>query len=231
MPTNDLSEVFSNVAPRYDFLNHLLSFNNDKVWRKELVNISSMGDNIKVLDLCSGTADVAFEFAAKQDSCQVFGIDFSHEMLKLGANKVKRRRLEKQIRLIESDVFALPFKPGNFNIVSMAFGLRNLSDHRKAILEMVNMLKKGGRAVILEFSSPANTISSRVFNFYLKKILPFIACIFGGSGYAYNYLFSSIAGFISPEQILNYMDSAGLKKLRFKKLTFGVVNLYCGEKQ
>jgi len=231
MPTNDLSEVFSKVAPKYDFLNHFLSFNNDKIWRKELVNISSLGDNAKVLDLCCGTADVALEFAAKQALCQVFGVDFSHEMLKLGVSKIKAQGAEKQIRLFEADVFALPFKTENFDVVSMAFGLRNLSDHRKGIREMVDMLKTGGCAVILEFSPPANTLSGRVLNFYLKNILPFVASIFGGFGYAYKYLSSSIAGFISPEQILNYMELAGLKNLRFKKLTFGVVYLYYGEKQ
>lgn len=230
MPTNDLSKVFSKVAPKYDFLNYILSFDNDRVWRKELVNISSVGDNAKVLDLCCGTADAALEFSVKADSAQVIGIDFSHEMLKLGQSKIKGFGLEEQIRLIEADVFALPFKTGNFDIVSMAFGLRNLSDHRKGIREMVNMLKTGGRVVILEFSPPANTGSGRVLNFYLKNILPFVASIFGGFGYAYKYLSSSIAGFISPEQILNYMEAAGLKNLRFKRLTFGVVYLYYGEK-
>lgn len=230
MPTNDLSKVFSKVAPKYDFLNYILSFDNDRVWRKELVNISSVGDNAKVLDLCCGTADAALEFSVKADSAQVIGIDFSHEMLKLGQSKIKGFGLEEQIRLIEADVFALPFKTGNFDIVSMAFGLRNLSDHRKGIREMVNMLKTGGRVVILEFSPPANTRSGRVLNFYLKNILPFVASIFGGFGYAYKYLSSSIAGFISPEQILNYMEAAGLKNLRFKRLTFGVVYLYYGEK-
>lgn len=230
MEKNNLSGVFSGIAPYYDFLNHIISFNNDKLWRKRLVDISKVKADMKILDLCAGTADISIAFAIRERFCRVFGVDFSPVMLTKAGEKIKKLGLSNQISLIEADVFNLPFKAGFFDIVSMGFGLRNLVDHRQGVIEAANMLKKGGQFFILEFSPPDNTVLGKVYTFYLKRMLPLIAKIFGGSLNAYKYLSFSIAVFISPEQILNFMQEAELKNLYCKKMCGGIVNIYSGEK-
>ncbi len=227
---NNLAEVFSGIAPYYDFLNSVLSFNSDKSWRRRLVDIARVKENMKVLDLCAGTAEVGIEFFKRQRGCRVFGADFSWEMLKAGKEKIKKIGAAKDIHLVGADVFALPFQAGCFDIVSISFGLRNLIDCRGGIIEMSKMLKKGGRVIILEFSPPSKSIFGKVYKFYLGRILPLLSRVLGGSPGAYNYLSSSIAGFFYPKDILGYMRSAGLENLRQSKMSCGVVNFYWGQK-
>lgn len=230
MKKDSLSRVFSDIAPYYDFLNHVISFNMDKLWRKRLVEISEVKAQARILDLCAGTADISIEFTRKERSCRVFGVDFSASMLNKAGEKIKKSGLANQISLIEADVLNLPFKAGFFDIVSMGFGLRNLVDRRQGVAAAARMLKKGGQVFILEFSPPENTILGKAYAFYLKKILPLTAKILGGSLNAYKYLSSSIATFVYPQQILNFMQEAGLKKLYCRKMCGGIVNLYSGEK-
>lgn len=226
----NLSKVFSDIAPKYDLLNRILSFNLDKSWRKELVDISYKGENKNILDLCCGTADISIEFAKNHISSRVFGVDFSGEMLKLAREKINALGLQGYIYLIEADVLSLPFKPGTFDVVSMGFGLRNLLDYQQGVNEIANMLKPGGQAIILEFSPPERSAFGWVYKFYLKKILPGVVQMFGSSQSAYSYLCSSIEDFLHPDQILSCMKSAGLRNLYFKKMSAGIVNLYSGKK-
>ena len=227
---NNLSKVFSGIAPDYDFLNHILSFNGDKSWRKKFIAAAQIKENARVLDLCTGTADIAIECAKRKSASQVFGVDFSWVMLKKAQEKINRLRLAKQIHLIEADVFKLPFHPDFFDLVSISFGLRNLADPAKGITEIVKMLKTGGQVIILEFSPPANNLVGQVYNFYLNKMVPLVATICGGSPGAYKYLCASISAFLYPKQILNCMESAGLKNLHTQKMCWGAVNAYYGEK-
>jgi demethylmenaquinone methyltransferase / 2-methoxy-6-polyprenyl-1,4-benzoquinol methylase len=227
---NNLSNVFSGIAPYYDLLNHILSFNGDKAWRKRFIARAQIKENSRILDLCTGTADIAIECAKRKKDCQVFGIDFSSAMLREAREKINRLRLEKQIHLLKADVFNLPFHPDFFDVVSISFGLRNLIDYSKGIIEMVNMLKKGGKAAILEFSPPSGNFIGKAYNFYLNKIVPLVANLCGGSPEAYKYLSSSINTFFYPRQILDCMGSAGLKNLHMQKMCFGAVNSYYGEK-
>ncbi|MDO8662040.1 MAG: bifunctional demethylmenaquinone methyltransferase/2-methoxy-6-polyprenyl-1,4-benzoquinol methylase UbiE [Candidatus Omnitrophota bacterium] len=227
---NNLSEVFSGIAPYYDLLNHILSFNRDKLWRMEFIATAGIKENARILDLCTGTADIAIECAKRKNACQVFGVDFSEEMLKQARDKINRLGLEKQIYLIKADVFKLPFHSDFFDLVSISFGLRNLIDYSKGMEKMANMLKKGGKVIILEFSPPLDNAAGRVYDFYLKKMVPLVALICGGSTAAYKYLSSSISAFLYPKQILNCMELAGLKNLSMKKMCLGVVNAYYGEK-
>ncbi len=227
---NNLSKVFSGIAPYYDLLNHILSFNSDKLWRKKSIATAGIKENAKILDLCTGTADIAIECAKRKNTCQVFGVDFSGEMLKQAQEKINRLRLEKQIHLVKADVFKLPFHSDFFDLVSISFGLRNLMDYSQGMEKITNMLKKGGRVVILEFSPPEDNAVGKPYNFYLKKMVPLVANICGGSLDAYQYLSSSISAFLYPQQILNRMELAGLKNLSMKKMCFGAVNAYYGEK-
>jgi demethylmenaquinone methyltransferase / 2-methoxy-6-polyprenyl-1,4-benzoquinol methylase len=227
---SNLSGFFSNIAPNYDFLNQILSFNSDKSWRKKLINGALSKDDAKVLDLCTGTAEIAIEFARKESSSQVYGIDFSMGMLKKAKEKIDKLGLQKRIRLAGADVFALPFKAETFDTVSISFGLRNLVDYRKGLIEITKMVKNGGQIIILEFSPPAFNAFGRIVDLYIAKIIPLIARLFGGRLDAYKYLSLSIRTFLYPGQILRCMESAGLKNLYFQKINWGVINCYYGEK-
>lgn len=227
---NNLSRMFSDIAPDYDFLNSVLSFNSDRLWRKKIVDLAQIKEDALILDLCTGTAEVAIECAKRKKTCQVFGVDFSRLMLKKAQDKINKLHLKKQIHLIQADVFKLPFHDNLFDLVSIGFGLRNLVDPAEGIKKMASMLKAGGKLIILEFSPPSSNLSGKMFNLYLKKIIPLIARVFGGSSGAYNYLPASISTFLSCEQILNCMKEAGLKDLSKHKMCFGAVNAYYAEK-
>jgi len=227
---NNLAKLFSGIAPYYDFLNHILSLNGDKSWRKKFIAGAQIKENAKILDLCTGTADIAIECAKRKATSQVFGVDFSWAMLKKAQEKITGLHLEKQVHLIQADVFKLPLHPGFFDLVSISFGLRNLTDPVKGITEIGKMLKTGGRVIILEFSPPADNLAGKLHSFYLNKLVPLAAKICGGSPDAYKYLSSSIKAFLYPAQILNCMESAGLKNLHTRKMCLGVVNAYYGEK-
>lgn len=222
--------MFSGIAPYYDFLNSVLSFNSDKLWRKKIVDLAQIKKNALILDLCTGTAEVAIECAKREKTCRVFGVDFSQLMLEKAKVKMNKLRLEKRIHLIQADVFSLPLHEGLFDLVTIGFGLRNLVDPAEGVKKMASMLRSGGKVIILEFSPAPRNLSGKIFNFYLKAIIPLLARIFGGSSDAYNYLAASISTFLFPEQILNCMKEAGLKNLKLQKLCFGSVNSYYAEK-
>ncbi len=227
---NNLSKMFSDIAPDYDFLNSVLSLNSDKSWRRKIIDIAQIKENFLILDLCTGTAEIAIECVRREKTCQVFGVDFSRVMLDKAKDKINKLHLGPQIHLIEADVFRLPFPASSFDLVSIGFGLRNLIDPLEGIKKIADMLKTRGKILILEFSPPPKNLLGRVSNFYLNRIVPLVANILGGSSDAYNYLASSIRTFLYPEQILNCMKLAGLKDLRIHKMCFGAVNLYYAEK-
>lgn len=226
----EVLRIFSRIASYYDFLNRILSFNSDILWRKKFISGAYIRENALVLDLCTGTAEIAIECARSKKRCLVFGVDFSYAMLAEAREKIKLARLRNRIHLINSDVFNLPFPPESFDVVSVSFGLRNLVDYYIGLKEMASMTKKGGQVIILEFCPPTDNIIGKAYDFYLRIILPFIARIFGGKLGAYRYLSTSINTFLSPVQIMNYMGMVGLKKLSTRKICFGIVSAYYGEK-
>jgi demethylmenaquinone methyltransferase/2-methoxy-6-polyprenyl-1,4-benzoquinol methylase len=222
--------MFSRIASRYDLLNHLLSLNIDRTWRRTLVRSAKLAPGGRVLDACTGTADVAMAFVERRADCEVFGIDLSSDMLRVGKNKINGRRLNGRITLLESDVLALPFADEVFDVVSIAFGLRNLPDYAEGIVEMTRVLRRGGRLMILEFSPPERQLYLKGYDFYLRRVVPFVGGLVSGSRQAYRYLASSIGDFVSGPQIFQMMNSAGLHGLQAKKLTGGIAYLYEGEK-
>ena len=227
---NDLSGFFSAISSDYDILNRILSFNQDKRWRRKAVIAAEIPENARILDLCTGTADSAIELARKNKNSQVFGVDFSPAMLNIAGDKIARLGIGKRLHLVQADVFSLPFQEGYFDAVFISFGLRNLIDYQRSLGEMVKMLKSGGSIIILEFSPAQNNLIGKIIGFYIKNILPRFASIFGGSRQAYEYLPASINAFLSPEMIFDYMFTAGLRKLRRKDLCCGIVNSYYGQK-
>jgi len=222
--------LFSQIATRYDFLNHLLSFNIDKSWRKKLVESAGTGSKESILDVCTGTADIAIRFAQKDSVGKIVGIDQSEEMLDIARRKIKTNGFGRKITLLKGNALDLPFEDGSFDIVSIGFGLRNIGYHKKAISEMARVLKNGGKLLILEFSPPPKNLFGSFYSLFLKTILTPIGGIISGSSDAYRFLSKSIVSFPKPEEIIKFMEGENLSKVSCEELTFGVACIYRGEK-
>ena len=230
VPLPDNSRLFSRIAARYDFVNHLLSLNIDKRWRRKLVRCAGAKRGEKILDLCTGTGDVAIRFAQNNEVAEIVGIDLSEEMLRIARRKAMSNGFSRRIRLLRGDAFNLPFDDDYFDVVTIAFGLRNIGHHQRGISEMVRVLKKGGQLLILEFSPPRNDLFGVCYQLCLKTIIPAVGGIMSGSSRAYRYLSSSIAGFPGSDEIITLMETGGLKKLQAQRLTRGIAYVYRGEK-
>ena len=230
VPLPDNSKLFSRIAVTYDFINHLLSLNIDKRWRKELVRCAGAKPGDRILDICTGTGDVAIRFAQNNQAAEIVGIDLSEEMLRIARRKAMSNGFSRRIRLLRGDAFNLPFDDDYFDVVTIAFGLRNIGHHQRGISEMVRVLKKGGQLLILEFSPPGNDLFGICYRLCLNTIIPAVGGVMSGSSRAYRYLSSSIADFPGPDEIITLMETGGLKKLQAQRLTRGIAYVYRGEK-
>ncbi|MBP2681528.1 MAG: 2-octaprenyl-6-methoxy,4-benzoquinone methylase [Candidatus Krumholzibacteriota bacterium] len=223
-------EMFSRIAGRYDLLNHLLSLNIDRSWRRALVEQSGLAAGGRVLDVCAGTGDVAVAFAKHAEPSEIVCVDLSREMLEIGIEKARRRKLEGVVRFVEGDALRLPFGDGRFDAVSIAFGLRNLPDYAAGIAEMKRVLAPGGRLLVLEFAPPSRDLYRKGYAFYLGRLVPFVGGAVSGSREAYRYLASSVGEFVTRERVVDLFQEAGLKNVSAKPMTGGIVFLYIGEK-
>lgn len=212
-----VQKMFAGISRRYDFLNSLLSLGRDKYWRRFAANKLPSGC---ILDVCSGTCDVAIEVSKKS---KVIATDFCEDMLLLCADKIKK----KDIHIVQSDAENLSFKNEIFDGAIVAFGIRNVADVKKALAEMARVVKKGGRVVILEFSLPENKVFSSVYRLYFQKILPFVGGLFSKKK-AYSYLPSSVMEFPERSEFVELMKGAGMAGIEFHDLTFGIVTVYEG---
>lgn len=220
--------MFAEIAPRYDFLNHALSLNVDKRWRR--IVISKLAGHLQrpgavALDLCCGTADLALELGKLAPT---YGVDFCHPMLKIGLEKVKAAGLP--IELAEGDALRVPLNDSGFNVVTMAFGLRNLESVEGGLKELLRLLKPGGRAAILEFSRPRLPVFRGMFQFYFTKILPRVGNAVSGSNFAYQYLPDSVRQFPDQETLAGMMKSVGFSGVSYYNLFGGVAALHLGDK-
>ncbi|NIM20196.1 MAG: bifunctional demethylmenaquinone methyltransferase/2-methoxy-6-polyprenyl-1,4-benzoquinol methylase UbiE [Candidatus Latescibacteria bacterium] len=222
--------MFSEIAPRYDFLNHFLSLNVDRRWRRLLVEESALECGGKVLDTCTGTGDIAIDFARRSRPGEVIGIDRSVEMLRIGTRKLNKAKLTNTVKLLEGDVLDLPFPENTFDVVSIGFGLRNLPDYPKGISEMARVLVPGGRLMILEFAPPPTGIFGRGYRLYLERLLPVAGGLISGSRAAYRYLCNSINDFLAEDAVAGLMKSAGFERFSARRLTGGIAFLYRGVK-
>lgn len=223
-------EMFSRIARRYDLLNHLLSLNIDRSWRRRLVANSGLAPGGRVLDVCAGTGDVAFAFARRAEPSEIVCVDLSREMLDIGAGKARRRNLDGLIRFVEADALRLPFDDGRFEAVSIAFGLRNLPDYAAGVSEMRRVLAPGGRLLVLDFAPPSRDLYRKGYSFYLGRLVPLVGGAVSGSREAYGYLASSVGEFLARERVMDLFQKAGLKNVSAKPMTGGIVFLYIGEK-
>lgn len=218
--------MFGRIAGRYDLLNHLLSFNLDKRWRKRMIEqVAAILDrpDAHVLDLCCGTADVLAGME-KRGTAKMFGSDFSHPMLIEARRKVASP-------VFEADALALPLADASLDLITIAFGFRNLADYRRGLEEIWRVLKPGGVAAILEFSQPPNRTFAAVYGFFSTRVLPVIGGWISGSREAYSYLPESIRKFPSAEALAEEMRTAGFSRVGFERMTGGVVVLHRGMKQ
>ncbi|MBI5186408.1 MAG: bifunctional demethylmenaquinone methyltransferase/2-methoxy-6-polyprenyl-1,4-benzoquinol methylase UbiE [Nitrospinae bacterium] len=224
--------MFSSIAPRYDFLNKLLSAGRDKSWRKAAAAELPLEKGGSFLDVATGTGDIAICLihGAPRADVRVVGVDFSEGMLELGREKVRKNGLEDRIELRLGDATALPFEDGLFQGAIVAFGLRNFSDIEKGLKEMLRVVVPGGRVVILEFMNPENPLFRRLYYFYFRNVLPFLGGIISGNRDAYQYLPDSVLDFPAPAKLKAIMEKCGMQKVRHKLLTFGIVALHVGEK-
>ncbi len=222
--------MFDGVAPRYDLLNHLLSFNTDKYWRWRTVRILApllTRSEARVADLCCGSGDLTI---ALQRKCAgpVLGSDFSHEMLREARRKVAGRGLPSMV--FEADALRLPVADGSLDLVTAAFGFRNFANYRKGLEELLRVLKPGGTAAILEFSTPPNAAFRAFYNFYSMKVLPRIGAALSGAPDAYRYLPESVKKFPGAEELAEEMRAAGFADVRFERMTLGIVAVHLGRK-
>ena len=222
--------MFSKIAGRYDLLNRLLSFGVDTRWRKELAEEISRHQGEAILDLATGTADVALTLARDlPDTDRIVGTDFAIPMLHLASEKVHRQGTNK-IQLCAGDALALPFRDASFGSVTIAFGLRNLPDREAGLREMLRMLTPGGKLVILEFTRMEHRLLGPLFRFYFHYVLPILGGIISGSFGAYRYLPSSVDDFPGPLELGREMHEAGFTNVKYRPLSLGIACLHTGER-
>jgi demethylmenaquinone methyltransferase/2-methoxy-6-polyprenyl-1,4-benzoquinol methylase len=221
-------EMFTAIAPRYDLLNHLLSANVDKLWWRRTAKVFSeilARPDVKVLDLCCGTGDMAFALRRLAAGPHITGADFSHSMLIRAAAKSDERQ---KMRWIEADALCLPFPDESFDLVTSAFGFRNLADYDAGLREIHRILRPGGEVGILECSEPEGLFRT-FYDLYFQRILPKIGNFISGVKGAYSYLPASVARFPAPQEMLSRMKSAGFRESAWTPYTFGIAGLFRGK--
>ena len=222
-------EMFTSIAPRYDLLNHLLSANVDKLWWRQTArtfrHIVSRED-ARVLDLCCGTGDMAFALRKQSKSAKIIGADFSHAMLVRARAKTTAA---KPLIWIESDALRLPFPDNSFDLVTSAFGFRNLADYDAGLHEILRVLRPGGECGILDFGEPGGIVG-KIYNVYFKSVLPCIGKMISGNEGAYAYLPASVKRFPSPPELIDRMGEVGFRSSAWRPYTFGIAGLFRGNK-
>jgi demethylmenaquinone methyltransferase/2-methoxy-6-polyprenyl-1,4-benzoquinol methylase len=223
-------EMFTSIAPRYDLLNHLLSFNIDRLWWHRTARAFAEAlarPEARVLDLCCGTGDMALALyrRAGAASPQILGADFSHAMLQRAREKSAKTRL----RWVEADALHLPFPDASFDLVSAAFGFRNLADYDAGLEEISRVLRPGGECGILDFGEPRG-LMGQLYRIYFKRVLPAVGTLLSGVSGPYRYLPASVERFPQPEEMLARMHQAGFEEASWKPYTFGIAGLYRGKK-
>jgi demethylmenaquinone methyltransferase/2-methoxy-6-polyprenyl-1,4-benzoquinol methylase len=225
-------EMFGRIAPRYDLLNHLLSLDIDKLWRRRVARrfrAVLRDPNAKVLDLCCGTGDLAFAFRREAPGgAEIIGADFVPEMLIRA--RAKSAAANAKIEFVEADALSLPFGDASFDLVSCAFGFRNLANYERGLNEILRVLKPGGAVAILEFAEPRGKIFGALYRFYFRHVLPRLGGLISGNAQAYAYLPSSVSKFPDPHELEIKFEQAGFAGVQYERWTGGIVTLHIGRK-
>ncbi len=226
----DIAKMFDDIAPGYDFLNHFLSFNIDKCWRKKLIKLMKQKEPVSILDVATGTADLAIMAADKIPGGHITGVDISEKMLEIGRLKIQKLNLEKKINLLAASAEKLPFSDNSFDTDMAAFGVRNFQDVKAGLKEMIRVIKPGKKIFILEFSKPRGFFKL-IYSIYFRLYLPVAGRIISGNRSAYRYLHDSVAGFPEGQAFLDIMQRSGFCNCRQIRLSGGIATIYIGEKQ
>jgi demethylmenaquinone methyltransferase/2-methoxy-6-polyprenyl-1,4-benzoquinol methylase len=225
-----VKEIFSTITTRYDLLNHALSMGIDIYWRRFAVKKMRFFKAFRLLDVATGTGDLAIYAAKAYPRITVTGLDFTGNMLKAGKLKISSKRLDQKIALVQGDAMSLPFPDNTFDVVSIAFGIRNIPDRKTALGEMIRVLVPGGRLMVLEMTFARRSLFKKAIRFYLNRILPFIAGKITANPGAYHYLADSIMNFPSPAEFAGSLEGLGLREVAIYPLTSGIACLYAGLK-
>ena len=223
-----VEKMFNNISHRYDFLNQLLSLGIHHSWRKKSVNIFKEKKPELILDIATGTADFAIESLVANPK-KIIGVDISEGMLDYGRKKIKEKKLEHSIELRKGDAENIEFEAETFDVITVAFGVRNFENLERGLVNMHKVLKTGGDVVILEFSKPKGFFKF-IYNFYFRFITPTIGKLFSKDNSAYTYLPASVSAFPDGTDFLNIMQKCGFKNTKCKSLTFGIASIYSGTK-
>jgi demethylmenaquinone methyltransferase/2-methoxy-6-polyprenyl-1,4-benzoquinol methylase len=231
MSISPIAAMFDRISPKYDALNHLLSLNIDKVWRRKTAKTVTKSHPNTLLDLATGTGDLAIALAKCNPQTHIIGLDISEKMLDIGKTKIAQRKLENQIELSLGNAATVPFEDNHFDAVTVAFGVRNFENLGKGISEIQRVLKPAGEVFILEFSMPERWPVKQLYRFYFKRILPRIGRHLSKEPDAYTYLPESVERFPKPDDFMQLLSEKGLENCTKRTLSFGIATLYTAEKR
>jgi demethylmenaquinone methyltransferase/2-methoxy-6-polyprenyl-1,4-benzoquinol methylase len=224
--------MFGEIAPRYDLMNHVLSLNVDRYWRWRTVRLAAPRGTSPILDVCTGTGDLALAYYRRTGGqVPIYAADFCPEMLAVGESKKQRAKINGNLTFLEADAQALPFQDGLFQLVTVAFGLRNVADTGQGLREMSRVCQPGGRVAVLEFSLPQWQPMKSLYGFYFRHVLPRLGHWFARNRHeAYRYLPQSVGEFPQGAELAERMQEVGLNEVAYWPLTFGIATLYVGSK-
>lgn len=226
-----IKDMFNNIAPKYDFLNRLLSLRRDVKWRRKMVaSLEASGKGASFLDVACGTGDVIFEiYRQKGSSAKVTGLDFSGKMLEISASKIKKSPYGQTV-LVCGNALSLPFEDSEFDGITIAFGIRNIMDREKVLSEFERCLKPGGSLAVLELTAPENTFLNFLYMLYFEKLLPLIGGFFSRNIHAYSYLPQSVLKFPKSIFFAGMIKNAGFERVGWENLTLGICTLFTARK-
>ena len=222
-----VDSLFTSIAARYDLINDIQSFGLHRLWKQRIVKMASLIEGEDALDICCGTGDLALRLVKR--NARVVGLDMNRPMLNVALNQLSRPR-SISATLLQADALALPFNSSSFDLVTIAYGLRNVSDYQVGLLEVLRVLKPGGRLLILDFGKPSNWVIRQLYYLYLKLVLPVFGLIFCGKPNAYAYILKSLRKYPAQEGISNILSKIGFSKIKVTNIILGTMSIHSAQK-
>jgi|TARA_B110000971_G_scaffold73931_1_gene75891 demethylmenaquinone methyltransferase/2-methoxy-6-polyprenyl-1,4-benzoquinol methylase len=227
--TEQVAEMFDNISGKYDFLNHFFSLGIDKIWRRKVRNIVKDIPHHQILDVATGTGDLAIALS-KLEGSNIIGVDIANKMLDVGRIKVLKQKLEDKVDLRNGDSLNLPFEDNKFDVVTVAFGVRNFENIGKGLNEISRVLNRNGKVIVLEFSNPSKFPIKQLFNFYSRRLMPFIGKLVSKDSRAYSYLPESVQAFPTEDNFAKIIEDNGFTNATFKNVSFGIAAIHVATK-